>query len=250
MDIVKYKKNKRIAYICLERKEKMNAINTELNKKLEKIWQDFETDNSVDVAILTGAGDAFCSGLDIKTELPKWKNANASQIRNNFNNGLGGGITRGHHKISKPIIAAINGAAVAGGFELALACDIRIASDKAVFGVFEMKHGIHQGDGGIVRLLAIAGLGVTMDLTLTGRKIDAEEALRLRLVSKVVPHDGLMEAAERYAAMIIENDQRAVSSAKETILDSIGYRLDDALRLEMFNAYSCFSKHENGGEHE
>lgn len=170
-----------------------------------------------------------------------------NDIRSKINKGLGGGITRGRHRLSKPVIAAVNGAAVAGGFELALACDIRIASKDAVFGVFEMKHGIHQGDGGIVRLLSIAGLGVTMDLTLTGRKINADEALQLNLVSEVVTHDRLMETAEKYASMIIENDRKAVSSAKETILDSIGQRLDDALKLEMFNAYSCFSKHKNGG---
>ncbi|HCW92629.1 MAG TPA: enoyl-CoA hydratase [Flexistipes sinusarabici] len=248
MKTVIYEKENHIAYIYLNRSENMNAINEEMNNELEKIWDDFEQDDSLYAAIVTGKGKAFCAGLDLKTELPCWKNASANDIRSKINKGLGGGVTRGRHRLSKPVIAAVNGAAVAGGFELALACDIRIASQEAVFGVFEMKHGIHQGDGGIVRLLSIAGLGVTMDLTLTGRKINADEALRLNLVSEVVTHDMLMGTAEKYASMISGNDRGAVSSAKETILDSIGQRLDDALKLEMFNAYTCFSKHKNGGE--
>ena len=99
---------------------------------------------------------------------------------------MAGGITRGQHKMTKPVIAAINGHAIGGGFELALACDIRIASEKAKFGVFEVRYGLHQGDGGIVRLVAIAGVGTALELTMTGREVSAEEAFRLRLVSKVV----------------------------------------------------------------
>jgi enoyl-CoA hydratase len=138
----------------------------------------------------------------------------------------------------KPIIAAINGHAIGGGFELALACDIRIASEKAKFGVFEVRYGLHQGDGGIVRLVAIAGLATALELTLTGREVAAEEAYRLRLVNKVVPHEDLMAAAEQYASMIMGNSQQAIRSAKETILDVVGRTLDDALRLETINAYS------------
>jgi enoyl-CoA hydratase/carnithine racemase len=159
-------------------------------------------------------------------------------VRRNVATGIAGGITRGQHWINKPIIAAVNGHAIGGGFELALACDIRIASQAARFGVFEVRYGLHQGDGGIVRLVAIAGLGTALELTLTGREVDAEEALRLRLVSQVVPQEKLMETAERYAAMILRNSQQAIRSAKETMLDVVGRRLDDALRLETINAYS------------
>lgn len=156
----------------------------------------------------------------------------------NVHKGIGGGITRGQHRITKPIIAAINGHAIGGGFELALACDIRIASQKAKFGVFEVRYGLHQGDGGIVRLIAIAGLATALELTLTGCEVTGDEAYRLRLVTKVVPHEKLMETAEQYAAMIMGNSQQAIRSAKETILDVIGRTLDDALRLETINAYS------------
>ena len=121
---------------------------------------------------------------------------------------------------------------------MALACDIRIASEKAKFGVFEVRYGLHQGDGGIVRLVAIAGIATALELTLTGREVAAEEAYRLRLVTKVVPHENLMETAEQYASMIMSNSQQAIRSAKETVLDVVGRTLDDALRIETINAYS------------
>jgi enoyl-CoA hydratase len=159
-------------------------------------------------------------------------------VRKNILTGIGGGITRGLHRISKPVIAAVNGHAIGGGFELALACDIRIASEKARFGVFEVRYGLHQGDGGIVRLVAIAGLATALELSLTGREITAEEAYRLRLVNQVVPHESLMTTAEQYASIIMSNSQQAIRSAKETILDVIGRTLEDALRLETINAYS------------
>ncbi len=235
---VLYEKRNGIGYITLNRPDALNALDDELNNELWTVWNDFATDQSVYVAILTGAGKAFCSGADLKTFIPKWEKANMLDIRRNVPTGIAGGITRGQHRITKPIIAAVNGHAIGGGFELALACDIRIASEKAKFGVFEVRYGLHQGDGGIVRLVAIAGVATALELTLTGREVTAEEAYRLRLVTRVVPHDNLMATAEQYASMITNNSQQAIRSAKETILDIVGRTLDDALRLETINAYS------------
>jgi len=104
--------------------------------------------------------------------------------------------------------------------------------------VFEVRQGLHQGDGGIVRLIAIAGIGTALDLTLTGREVSADEAYRLGLVNKVVSHDSLLGAAEDYARMILQNSQQAIRSAKETIHEVIGRPLDDALRIETINGYS------------
>jgi len=236
--VVIYEKRNRIAYITLNRPDALNALDDELNSRLWKVWDDFAKDESVDVAILTGSGKAFCAGADLKTFIPKWENAHMLDVRRNVPTGIGGGITRGQHRITKPIIAAVNGHAIGGGFELALACDIRIASEKAKFGVFEVRYGFHQADGGIVRLVAIAGLAVALELTLTGREVSAEEAYRLGLVSRVVPHDNLMATAEHYASLIMRNSQQAIRSAKETILDVVGRPLDDALRLETINGYS------------
>ena len=235
---VLYEKRSKIGYITLNRADALNALDDELNDELWRVWDDFARDDSIDVGIVTGAGKAFCSGADLKTFIPKWERANMLEVRKNVRAGIGGGITRGQHRITKPVIAAVNGHAIGGGFELALACDIRIASEKAKFGVFEVRYGLHQGDGGIVRLVAIAGLATALELTLTGREVAADEAYRLRLVSKVVPHEDLMATAEQYASMTMRNSQQAIRSAKETILDVVGRTLDDALRLETINAYS------------
>lgn len=238
MNKVTYEKRNRIGYVTLNRPDALNALDDELNEELWSVWRDFGQDPSVDVAILTGAGKAFCSGADLKTFIPKWEGANMLDVRRNVSTGIGGGLTRGQHRLTKPVIAAIGGHAIGGGFELALACDIRIASDRAKFGVFELRYGLHQGDGGLVRLVAVAGIATALELTLTGREVTAEEACRLRLVSQVVPHEQLLPTAEHYAAMIMRNSQQAVRSAKETILDVVGRTLDDALRLETINGYS------------
>ncbi len=239
MTVALYEKRERIAYITLNRPEALNALDDALNEALWAIWQDFERDEEVDVAILTGNGKAFCAGADLKTFIPKWEKATLLDARRNLDKGIGGGLTRGQHRISKPVICAINGLAIGGGFELALACDIRIAAEHAKFGVFEVRQGLHQGDGGLVRLLAIAGMAVTLDLTLTGREVLADEAQRLGLVNRVVAADQVLATAESYARMILGNSQHAVRSAKETILDLVGRELDDALRLETLNAYAA-----------
>ena len=238
MSIVLFEKRNRIGYVTLNRPDARNALNDELNDELWNVWAEFNADDGLDVAILTGTGKAFCSGADLKSFLPKWEQANMLDVRKNVARGIGGGITRGQHRMTKPIIAAINGYAIGGGFELALACDIRVASDRAKFGVFEVRQGLHQGDGGIVRLVAIAGMGTALDLTLTGREVSADEAYGLGLVNKVVSHERLLEAAEEYAELILKNSQQAIRSAKETIQEVIGRTLDDALRIETIYGYS------------
>jgi enoyl-CoA hydratase/carnithine racemase len=143
------------------------------------------------------------------------------------------------HRIYKPTIAAVNGWALAGGLEMALACDIRIASERAMFGSFEARRGFHHGDGGLVRLVNACGAGIALEMLLTAEPIDAERALRANLVSRVVPHERLREEAEVVARQILRNSQRAVRSAKQTILDVIGQPLDFQLRTEAWNAYTC-----------
>ncbi len=238
MKKVIFEKRNRIGYITLNRPEALNALDDELNNALWDVWKEFNEDDELDIAIITGTGKSFCSGADLKSFIPRWEHANMLDVRKNVARGIGGGITRGQHRITKPILAAVNGYAIGGGFELALACDIRLASEKAKFGVFEVRQGLHQGDGGIVRLVAIAGIGTALDLTLTGREVSADEAYRLGLVNKVVSHDKLLETADEYAQMILKNSQQAIRSAKETIQEVIGRTLDDALRIETINGYS------------
>lgn len=238
-----YEKRDRIAYITLNRPEAKNAINPENHAKLWEAWQDFRDDDAVDVAIITGTGDAFCAGADLKSYMNRWPGASSEAVRKNVADGLGG-LTRGLHRMTKPTIAAVNGWALAGGFETALACDIRIASERAMFGSFEARRGFHHADGGIPRLVNSAGVSAAMYMLLTAEPISAQLAHQWGLVAAVVPHDQLLAHAELVAKQILRNDQDAVRSAKETILDMIGRDLDDQLRIEAMNGYSMATRPE------
>src|SRR5204862_7679339 len=141
------------------------------------------------------------------------QNASATRVRENVKTGLCG-LTRGLHRTYKPVVGAINGWALAGGLETALACDIRIASDRAMFGSFEARRGYHHGDGGIVRLVNISGAGIALEMLLTAEPIDAQRALQCNMVARVVAHDDLMAEAEKTAQRILRNSQLAVRSAK------------------------------------
>ena len=239
MPKVLYEKRDRIAYVTINRPEARNAINPDVHRAMIETWADFAADDEVDVAILTGAGDAFCAGADLKTYIPPiMRDAKPSDIREIVELGLNG-FTRGMHRIAKPIVGAVNGWALAGGLETAMACDIRIASERAMFGSFEARRGFHHGDGGLVRLVNACGVGVASHMLLTAEPVDAQQALEWGLVTKVVPHDDLLAEAETVAHQILRNSQRAVRSAKQTILDVIGQPLDFQLRTEAWNAYTC-----------
>ena len=240
MSKVIYEKRDRIAYVTINRPEARNAIDPDVHRLMIEAWADFRDDDAVDVAILTGAGDeAFCAGADLKTYIPPiMEKATPGEIRDIVELGLNG-FTRGMHRIPKPIVAAVNGWALAGGFETALACDIRVASERAMFGSFEARRGFHHGDGGLVRLVNAGGVAVASHMLLTAEPIDAQTALQWNLVTKVVPHERLVEEAETVARQILRNSQRAVRSAKQTILDVIGQALDFQLRTEAWNAYTC-----------
>jgi enoyl-CoA hydratase/carnithine racemase len=240
MSKLEYEKRDRIAYLTINRPEARNAIDPDVHRLMIDAWVDFRDDDTVEVAILTGAGDeAFCAGADLKTYIPPIiGNASPGRIREIVELGLNG-FTRGLHRIHKPIVGAVNGWALAGGLETALACDIRIASERAMFGSFEARRGFHHGDGGLVRLVNACGVGVASHMLLTAEPVDARQALEWGLVTKVVPHESLMQEAETVARQILRNSQAAVRSAKQTILDVIGQPLDAQLRTEAWNAYTC-----------
>ena len=239
MSKVLYEKRDRIAWVTINRPEARNAIDPDVHRLMIETWTDFADDDSVDVAVLTGAGEAFCAGADLKTYIPPIiESSSPHEIREIVELGLNG-FTRGMHRIEKPIVAAVNGWALAGGLETALACDIRIASERAMFGSFEARRGYHHGDGGIVRLVNACGVGVASHMLLTAEPVDARQALEWGMVTKVVAHDELLAEAETVARQILRNSQRAVRSAKRTILDVIGQPLDFQLRTEAWNAYTC-----------
>ena len=239
MTKVLYEKRDRIAWVTINRPEARNAVDPDVHRLMIETWTDFADDDSVDVAVLTGAGEAFCAGADLKTYIPPIiESSSPHEIREIVELGLNG-FTRGMHRIEKPIVAAVNGWALAGGLETALACDIRIASERAMFGSFEARRGYHHGDGGIVRLVNACGVGVASHMLLTAEPVDARQALEWGMVTKVVAHDELLAEAETVARQILRNSQRAVRSAKRTILDVIGQPLDFQLRTEAWNAYTC-----------
>ena len=169
-----YEKRDRIAYVTINRREARDAIDTGVHRGMIEAWTDFAADDSGEVAILTGAGDeAFCAGADLRTYIPPiMESARPHDIREIVELGLNG-FTRGMHRIAKPIVAAANGWALAGGLETALACDIRVASERAMFGSFEARRGFHHGDGGVVRLVNACGVGVASHMLLTAEPVDA-----------------------------------------------------------------------------
>lgn len=230
--------------VVLDRPARRNAVDGITAGQLADAFRAFDADADAAVAVLWGAGGTFCAGADLRTYVPaNYVNATPSRVREVVDLGIGG-LTRGLHRIRKPVIAAVDGWALAAGLELALACDLRIASDRAMFGSFEARRGFHPGDGGIPRLVNTCGVGVAMQLVLTAEPIDAPRALQCNLVMKVVPHDQLLPEAERVARQVLRNSQRAVRSAKETILEVIGKPLDDQLRIEGWNSYTCVDRDE------
>jgi enoyl-CoA hydratase/carnithine racemase len=224
-DHVIYEKRGHVAYVTLNRPERMNALDGHSHAELIEIFDDFERDPDAWVAIMTGAGDrAFCAGNDLKATAE----ASANGETRVDSTARFGAITRGYH-CPKPLIAAVNGVAAGGGFEIALACDIVIAADSARFGLPEPRVGLIAGAGGIHRLARQIPLKHAMGMLLTGRLVTAAEGHRLGFVNEVVPAAELMAAAERWASQILECSPLLVQLTKESAQDGFGLPVDDAL---------------------
>jgi enoyl-CoA hydratase/carnithine racemase len=230
---IRYERHGEVALITIDRPAKMNSLDFEANDELIRVWREFDADNALRVAVITGAGDqAFCAGADLKTYTMAFAGTPAPEFRKRFTNGPGfGGITR-NLDIDKPIVAAINGYAISGGFELALACDIRFCSPNAQFALQDAKWGFHACDGGLIRLPRIVGMGHAMDIILSGERVDAEHALRIGLVNRIHPSDQLLARSLEYAQMLATRSPLSHRFAKEVIRRSVGMPLDEALRLE------------------
>jgi enoyl-CoA hydratase/carnithine racemase len=183
---VQYERRNRVACVTINRPEAHNALDPQTNRELRRAWEQFRDDSGAWVAVLTGAGDkAFCAGADLKTLIPQravaareGRQATPDE-RSGGDDGGFGGITRGF-VTWKPIIAAINGHCLAGGLELALACEIRLASTNAQFGLTEVRWALIPGAGGTQRLPRAIPLSMAMEMILTGNPIDAQEAYRRR----------------------------------------------------------------------
>lgn len=227
-----------VTLLRIERAAKMNSLDFAANDALVGVWRAFAADPEARVAVITGAGEqAFCAGADLKTYTIDFATRPAPEFRQRFTDGPGfGGITR-NLDIDKPILAAVNGFAISGGFELALACDLRFCSPNAEFALQDVKWGFHACDGGLVRLPQIVGLGNAMEIVLSGERIGAEHALRIGLVNRILPQAELLAAAMDYAAMLARRAPLAQRFAKDVMRRSMAMPLAEALRLESRSFY-------------
>lgn len=238
-----YEKKENIGLLTINRPEKLNAISNELVSELKKLLDEIENDEKLRVLILTGAGDkAFVAGADIKELVDRDARLGRriSQERQELFSRI--------ENLPVPVIAAVNGYALGGGLELALACSIRICSEKAQFGAPEVKLGIIPGDGGTQRLPRLVGLGRAMELILTGDFIDAQEAYRIGLVNKVLPQEELMDKAMELAKKIASRPPLAVRFAKEAVNRSQEGDAASGFALESYlHALSCTTEDKKEG---
>ena len=237
MPAVVYEKKGGTAYIILNRPEVHNALDAEVVVRLAEAWQDFADDDSLRVAIITGAGDrAFSSGADLRKLIPLM--ARARQPGDEYEEKLMSNrrlisiaLLRGFD-LYKPIIAAINGYCLAGGTEIIQATDIRIAAQHATFGLTEVKRAIIPSGGSMVRLPRQIPFCKAMEVLLVGDSMSAKEAHRIGLVNQVVSPGKLMEMAEEFAGKIAENGPLAVRKIKETVLKALGRPVNEGYALE------------------
>ena len=223
---IDYKKEGRIATFTINRPEAMNAMSVQAWRELHEALVDFRDDPELWVGIITAVGEkAFCAGADVKDLLPFMKEKRdtpwlmpATHMR-----GL---------DLWKPLIAAINGVALGGGLEIALACDIRIAAENARLGVPEVTLGIIPGWGGTQRLPRMIPWCKAAELLLTGRPIDAQEAYRIGLINQVVPLAELMPTAKQWAEALCRPGPLAVRAAKEAMIRGTSMSLEEGLKLE------------------
>jgi len=228
-------KKEGIAYLTLNRPEVRNAFNQEMIDEIRDALRLIDKDEEARVLIITGAGKAFQAGADIAElsvmkpmELLRW---NEGIVR----------INAALEKLRQPVIAAINGAAMGGGLELALSCTLRVIAESVKMALPEVKLGIIPGTGGTQRLPRLIGKGRAAEIVLTGGLLDAAEAHRIGLVNKVVPHGEAMKAAEELAKEIMANAPIAVELAKDALEVGKDLPLEQAVQYSQKNCVTCFS---------
>jgi enoyl-CoA hydratase len=238
-----YEKKDNIGILTINRPDKLNAISNELTTELQQLFNEIEDDDELRVLIITGAGEkAFVAGADIGELVDRdaLLGRKVSRLRQEIFSRI--------ENFPFPAIAAVNGYALGGGLELALACSIRICSEKALFGAPEVKLGIIPGDGGTQRLPRLVGLGRAMEMILTGDFIDAQEAYRIGLANKVVPPNNLMEETQALAKKIASRPPLAVMYAKEAVNRSADGNAVSGYVLESYlHALACTTEDKKEG---
>jgi len=236
VDEVRYDERGPVVVVTIDRQHRRNAIDGPTAERLVAALERFEADDERRVLVLTGAGEAFCAGADlgaIDTLAPRATGPDGPL-----------GFTR--RVAAKPTIAAVDGWAVAGGLELALWCDLRVASPGATFGCFERRWGVPLIDGGTWRLPRIVGLGRALDLILTGRPVDATEALAIGLVTSVA--DDPLAAAVELGERIASYPQPTVLSDRASVYAGWGHEINEALRIEMEQGRAVLETGRRGAE--
>ncbi len=216
--------------VTINRPEVMNALHPAANRELAEIWDEFQNDADLWVGIITGAGDrAFSAGNDLKHQ------ASGGDMSGQPASGFAGLTSR--FDLDKPVIAAVNGVAMGGGFEIALACDIIVASDQATFALPEPRVGLAALAGGMQRLPRMIPLKHAMGMILTGRRVPAAEGKELGFVTDVVSHAALMDRARWWAAQILECSPASVRASKQTVMRSLDITgLEESMKLGQYPA--------------
>ncbi|MFP4475703.1 MAG: enoyl-CoA hydratase-related protein [Desulfatibacillaceae bacterium] len=239
-----YEKRNHTAWLTLNRPEAKNALDPELVLELIAAWEDYRADDDMRCAVVTGAGDVFCAGADLARLIPlltgvRKPETEADKAVARDPLAAGKALMR-DMEVFKPIVAAVNGHAIAGGMELLYSTDIRIAVQGAKFGLQEVRWAIFPMMGSTVRLPRQLPYARAMEMLLTGELADAEELYRLGFLNKVVPADKLMEEAERYASVISKNGPMAVQAVKKSVLKCAGLPTMEGLKREIEIATPVF----------
>ena len=239
----KVEKDGRLMVVTINRPEVYNACRPMANQELVDAFDEFQADPELWVAIITGAGDkAFCAGNDLKYHAEIQAKTGKRPVHPA--KGFGGLANR--FDLDKPVIAAVNGLAMGGGFEIALAADIIVASEHAKFALPEPRVGLAAGAGGMQRLSRMIPLKKAMGMMLTGRHVPAKEGYELGFVTEVVPHAELMTAAKKWAAQILECSPMSVRATKQVVMRSLDVpALEMAMRNQNFPAFVAMARSED-----
>jgi enoyl-CoA hydratase len=243
-ETIRYERDDHVAVLTYDRPEQRNAVSRRMNEEPHDAWRHFRDDEDAFVLVITGEGEAFCAGWDLadaaETSVEDW-----DEFRTHLYNSPGDcGYTR-RTDVFKPVIAAINGWAVAAGLENALLADIRVVAENAVFGALERRWNIVAGDGMTVRLPLVVGYAKAMEMIITGRPVDAQEALRIGLANEVVPEGKALDRALELAREVAALPQGAIRSDKETMVRNVGRTYEEQLRTEAEMALSMFMRRDS-----
>ncbi len=217
-----YDKGDGIAVLTLNRPDSLNSVNTKMQAEMKEVWDDIEQDKNVRVVIITGGEKCFSAGADIREQFPQGVSRPSS--RDQF---------KKIEDFDRPSIAAISGYCLGGGLELALCCDLRIASETAQFGLVELKVGVVPGAGGMQRLPRTIGITRAKEMLYLAERIDAQEAYRIGLVNRVVPVASLMEEARRRANVMLDMPPHGIKIAKKCVNEGLQMDLQSALKFDV-----------------